>query len=182
MKDFSRACAVFFAFCLIIFSVSGCGIGERREDCLFFAERGFEALVRYTKEDFSFSAKIKASPKGEVARDFVIELTEPSSLCGIRAERIAGEEKISLGELEFAGEFGFSPLFLADYFEMTSPPTSVALDGENTVLTHEGEDGSIFYVVVGADDAPRRITRQERGGSDAVFGTVEIEQFTFTAD
>ena len=140
-----------------------CGCSERQTVRLEYADRAFECEMSWEWESIRYRATLTMGDVTDtsVGRDISLSFSEPASLCGVRAERIDGRERISLGDIVFedtdiSGLIKITDVFRTDGDVLGS--SLVTLGGEQTNLVKLRCDGRELSVYLSPEDgAPVRI-------------------------
>ena len=156
-----RIIRIITVFLIVVLTFAGCGRGQ--DIHLEYADRGFECEMSWEWESVRYRATLTVGDltDASVGRDISLSFSEPASLCGVKAERIDGRERISLGDIVFENTDISGLMAIADIFRTDGDilgSSLVTLGGEQTNLVKlrcDGRELSVYLSPV--DGAPVRI-------------------------
>ena len=149
-------------FLMVLLTFCGCGAGQ---DISFeYSQRAFECEMSWEWEGTRYRAELTVGDTSDTAaeRDISLGFSEPASLCGVRVERIDGNERISLGETVFEGAdvsglLGVAELFRTDGKMVESSLVTLSGENINLVKLRFDDGGEISVYLSGKSGTPVRI-------------------------
>ncbi len=156
-----------FCVILMVCVLFSCACGRAtKENCLWYQERSFEAILDIQNADAQFSAvikSVKSEDKDSMGKDIEVIFTGPESLSGIVLTENDQVLTVKLGEMSISEPSGglrklieFSELFCLD-----GAPSSFQVEGELTRAVITGSDGDNAVILIDKSGVPKEISRGE---------------------